>query len=388
MKKWMKGFVSGIIVSSLTLSGIAVYATGGIYNTIDVVINSVNLVLDGQKLSSAGESYILDNGDVVPYTILYNGTTYLPVKKISEIFDKDIGWNGDTRTVSLGDQPETQDEKLNIVEVIEGDEVDTNLLKDKKIEVVKFGNDFYKFEYSDWNASISSNNLYIELDDHRIVKELHSVVGGNFVLGSSDNPNLEGDILYIEPDDIPMDSMNIQIPYYQIDASGKVIEYGENTFVYDGVKTFEYNMIKYIGKNDKTLVLTHDFSDITIDNYNVVTIINGREFIDFRKWCDYLDYKFKIYFDDNVNVYIIEIFEEPVLNLADLTAVGEAWGDEELNILRLIRFNFNEDKSYEIFDRKNNDKLILSSFSYQIQNTTYLANSDIEKINKYIDENH
>ena len=41
------------------------------------------------------------NGNIT-YPLLYNGTTYLPVRAVSNILGIDVGWNQNTRTVSLG----------------------------------------------------------------------------------------------------------------------------------------------------------------------------------------------------------------------------------------------------------------------------------------------
>ena len=40
------------------------------------------------------------NGNVV-YPLLYNGSVYLPIRSIGTIMDKDVGWDGTTRTVTL-----------------------------------------------------------------------------------------------------------------------------------------------------------------------------------------------------------------------------------------------------------------------------------------------
>ncbi len=66
---------------------------------LHVVNNSVNITVDMQKIARIGDTYALSNGTVVPFSILYEGTTYLPVRKLSEIFGIGIGYDADTRTV-------------------------------------------------------------------------------------------------------------------------------------------------------------------------------------------------------------------------------------------------------------------------------------------------
>lgn len=87
MKKNTKGFVLGLIVATLLMST----AFGaGIEKTIKVVLNKVNIIVNGEVVEG-------DN-------ILYDGTTYVPLRAIGEMLDKDIGWDGDTNTASINDK--------------------------------------------------------------------------------------------------------------------------------------------------------------------------------------------------------------------------------------------------------------------------------------------
>lgn len=72
----------------------------------DAVINSVNIMLDGEVVGNAGSNYTLSNGSSVPLSIVYEGTTYLPVRKLSELLGKDVGYISATNTVVLGTMPE------------------------------------------------------------------------------------------------------------------------------------------------------------------------------------------------------------------------------------------------------------------------------------------
>ena len=53
------------------------------------------IVVDGTK-----RTFTEENGDVV-HPILYQGTTYLPVRAIGNLMGKAVSWNGTTRTVTL-----------------------------------------------------------------------------------------------------------------------------------------------------------------------------------------------------------------------------------------------------------------------------------------------
>ncbi|HHY91623.1 MAG TPA: DUF4163 domain-containing protein, partial [Clostridiales bacterium] len=61
----------------------------GISKTIQVVMNGINLVVDGKPVSG-------DN-------ILYEGTTYVPVRAVAESLGKEVKWEAKTNTVEIGD---------------------------------------------------------------------------------------------------------------------------------------------------------------------------------------------------------------------------------------------------------------------------------------------
>lgn len=87
MKKGLKGFIVGVIVTMM-LTGVA-YA-GGITKTIKAVFNSVNIAVNGQKVTA-------DN-------ILYEGTTYVPLRAISEMLGKDVVWDSSSNTANINDK--------------------------------------------------------------------------------------------------------------------------------------------------------------------------------------------------------------------------------------------------------------------------------------------
>jgi len=100
------GFILGISLTFLLVFGSA-FAVGG-SSVLDVVINNVNVMLDGEVVGTANTNYTLSNGDQVPFSILYQGTTYLPIRKLSELLGKEVGYIAETKTVTLGDAGEEQ----------------------------------------------------------------------------------------------------------------------------------------------------------------------------------------------------------------------------------------------------------------------------------------
>ncbi len=87
MKKTLKGFILGVIITTLLMS---TSLGAAVTKTIEVAYNSVNLTVNGKKVES-------DN-------ILYEGTTYVPLRAIAEMLGKDVGWEQGTLTASVNDK--------------------------------------------------------------------------------------------------------------------------------------------------------------------------------------------------------------------------------------------------------------------------------------------
>lgn len=91
----MKGFIVGLIASSLMFFSIFVFGDP-IEKQISVVYNNVKLVIDGIPVVPVNEK-----GEAVePFA--YNGTTYLPVRAIAKAFGKEVNWDRETNTIYIG----------------------------------------------------------------------------------------------------------------------------------------------------------------------------------------------------------------------------------------------------------------------------------------------
>lgn len=69
--------------------------------TITATLNSVNIEVNGQKVAVSGENYTLDNGKQTAGSIVYNETTYVPIRKFGEIMGAEIGYDGATGSVTV-----------------------------------------------------------------------------------------------------------------------------------------------------------------------------------------------------------------------------------------------------------------------------------------------
>ena len=94
MKKF-RTITIGLLISCMLMATSPVLANS-IMQKIDVVLNSV-------KVQVNGENKNIDS-------ILYNGTTYLPMRKVAELVDKDIEWSSDTMTANIIDKKVVSEE--------------------------------------------------------------------------------------------------------------------------------------------------------------------------------------------------------------------------------------------------------------------------------------
>lgn len=95
MKKRVQGLIVGVLIGAIVTGGGVIAAnTTTLYN---VITNGVKIVIDGQKLNPTDA-----NGNKVE-PIIYNGTTYLPVRAVANAIGKAVYWDGPNYTVYLGD---------------------------------------------------------------------------------------------------------------------------------------------------------------------------------------------------------------------------------------------------------------------------------------------
>ncbi len=87
--------ILGLTVIIATLSSATIFASG-IQETINVVKNSITIKVEGELVTA-------DN-------ILYDGTTYVPLRSISEMLGKEVGWDENTRTASIEEKREVKEE--------------------------------------------------------------------------------------------------------------------------------------------------------------------------------------------------------------------------------------------------------------------------------------
>ncbi|KIL34224.1 hypothetical protein SD71_21510 [Cohnella kolymensis] len=105
MKKHMaKMLVGGMILGSVLTGGVG-YASD-FWEKIDVYTKPLTITLNGESIVSGSQADQYHNGKVyVPTTFQYKGTTYVPLSLIAKELNKNVAWEGSTRTIALTDNP-------------------------------------------------------------------------------------------------------------------------------------------------------------------------------------------------------------------------------------------------------------------------------------------
>lgn len=102
MKNTIKGIIIGIIVTTFLFG--TVFAAANT-TTISTVLNNIGISINGSIKAKPGETYTLANGTKVPFSISYMGTTYLPLRKVAELLNKDVNFIGSENRAYITDAP-------------------------------------------------------------------------------------------------------------------------------------------------------------------------------------------------------------------------------------------------------------------------------------------
>lgn len=86
-KKITKLIVAAICLVAFSAS--AAFASN-VARTITVYYQDIKMYVDGQRVNTSSEPFI------------YNGSTYLPVRAISEALGEEVYWDGDSKSVYIG----------------------------------------------------------------------------------------------------------------------------------------------------------------------------------------------------------------------------------------------------------------------------------------------
>ena len=101
MKNKIKYFVLGVVTTVLLTTSFSALASGSsVVQQLTVYFNNIKIVVDGTPANLGKDSSGKPNEPFI-----YNGTTFLPVRAVSEALGKDVSWDGETSTVYVGEKP-------------------------------------------------------------------------------------------------------------------------------------------------------------------------------------------------------------------------------------------------------------------------------------------
>jgi hypothetical protein len=100
MKEKFKGFVMGV-AACISLTGTAVYAAEA--TQVNVYFQNLTYMFDGEEKKSGSEQ-----------GFIYNGTTYVPLRFVSESIGKKVEWDEGNNTIWVGKREKSSDYLTNI----------------------------------------------------------------------------------------------------------------------------------------------------------------------------------------------------------------------------------------------------------------------------------
>ena len=94
----VRDFLAGALTMAL-VAGLAVPAGAALASKTIQVLTGSEIYVDGVKMEPTDA-----NGNPVD-TFVYNGTTYVPLRAVSEYLGKNVSWDGASQRVYIGEAP-------------------------------------------------------------------------------------------------------------------------------------------------------------------------------------------------------------------------------------------------------------------------------------------
>ena len=137
LKEKIKSFILGAITATLLVSAFSVFSET-IDKTITATYRDIKIYIEGILIEPKDA-----NGNTVE-PFIYGGTTYLPVRAISEAFGHDITWDGETSSIYINeDIPNPAHEGIDFVEIFDHGEYLVNF---KRVGADENSNSYLYFD--------------------------------------------------------------------------------------------------------------------------------------------------------------------------------------------------------------------------------------------------
>ncbi|GMQ60345.1 hypothetical protein AN1V17_47450 [Vallitalea sediminicola] len=272
-----KGFIIGFLVACVLCTTTFVYADE-VVRSIDVVLNSINICANNKKVAEIGESYNLSNGVTVPFSIMYKGTTYIPIRNVSEVLDKNIEWDQETRTVHINDIENINSSDDATVEK-STEEIVSNAdnIKPTIVQVIALSKNLVEVTYSEEVDKISAEDI----TNYQIKQKVGS--GNEFQIIKAELDDSKKKIVLTTKAHKSLTLYNIQVRDV-VDLASNIIDDANETYV--SKKTDGMDGISFITEGEFEMVVIE-----TLD-YNTINVIVNKQ-LDKKAAEDINNYIFK-----------------------------------------------------------------------------------------------
>ncbi|MBD0382398.1 superoxide dismutase family protein [Paenibacillus sedimenti] len=93
----IKHLAAAFLCGAICFSGVAAAAT----DHIEVSFDKLNFLIKGKDMTSADGKFD-NNGTKVPESLIYEGTTYVPLRLAGNLIGESVYWEGQSKSVSVG----------------------------------------------------------------------------------------------------------------------------------------------------------------------------------------------------------------------------------------------------------------------------------------------
>lgn len=123
-----KKLVVAVVLLLLTSFSMGVYADEALTYVQAIISDSVSLVFNGEEVTPVNV-----NGEEVPI-LLYEGSSYLPVRSVANLAGLNVGWDGETKSILLSQKsPVVSEDATTILDLRKDDRVFTNMFGDREV---------------------------------------------------------------------------------------------------------------------------------------------------------------------------------------------------------------------------------------------------------------
>lgn len=146
MKKCIISFFCGCILCSMFLLGISVFAES--QTTISAIFGRVKLIVNGE--------YIDED------TLLYNGTTYLPIRAVGQSLGKNVTFDNNTKIAYINDVSST---------ATNAEITEENIVYSNDISEQEAINEYMKKEVPQFQVTFKEKSFAERQEENRINEE-------------------------------------------------------------------------------------------------------------------------------------------------------------------------------------------------------------------------